>query len=135
MTARELELKWMSRVKQSGSLLLLHADDALALLDDCKKADVKFLGVEAFRMFGEGGVQPAMKYSNISFGEVIMKPDGPEVVHLKRGPCIPWDREIDFLELSKQLIRDGARNGFEWYEVSLEDPETGVLLFFREQNG
>lgn len=98
-----------------------------------KQGQNHFLGVEAFRLFADGGVQPAMEFSNISFGRVPMKPGDPEF-QFKRGLREPWNADVNALERSKTLIMKGAASGYSWYEVSLEDPATGELLFFREPN-
>jgi hypothetical protein len=71
LTATELEQKYISHVRKVGAVLLLPSDEAIRLLDDCLDSDVRFLGVEAFRLFADGGIQPAMEFSNISFGKVV----------------------------------------------------------------
>jgi hypothetical protein len=130
MNASDIERKWLYRVRQVSTLLLFTADDALALLNDCVGSDVLFLGVEGFRLLADGRVQPAMEFSNVSFGKVPRHAGEPEF-EFKRGLRQPWVADIDALEKTKALITEGSANGYDWYEVSLEDPVTGELLFFR----
>jgi hypothetical protein len=42
-----------------------------------------------------------------------------------------WERCADVLPRTKKLIQEGQANGYAWFEVSIEDPDTGDLLFFR----
>jgi len=132
MTATELEQKYIDRIKNRHGILLLPADDAIKLIDDCSTTNVRFLGVEAFRLFENGGIQPAMEYSNISFGQVEQHDDGKlELKSFERDLRRLWKNDPKVLENTKALIREGAADGYGWYEVSIEDPATGDLLFFR----
>jgi len=133
MSPSEIEKKYGPKVRQIGSLLLLSTEHALSLLDDCSASPVRFLGVEAFRVYDDGGVQPAMEFSNISFG-TLPPPGTEETFEFKRGPRPGWKGNIDALLETKELIQRGALEGCTWYEVSLEDPETESLLFFGESN-
>jgi predicted DNA-binding WGR domain protein len=132
LNATELEMKYLERVNRSGSLLLLPAADALQLIGDLADADARFLGVEAFRLFDDGGVQPAMQFSNISFGRVEQKDGAVKVKSFRRGLRDGWSNDPDALSRTKDLIQKGRASGYDWYEVSIEDPDTGELLFFRE---
>ena len=132
MNATELEKKYLERVKRSGSLLLLPASDAVQLLDDLVCADARFLGVEAFSLFDDGGVQPAMEFSNISFGQIEEKDGEVRVKSFRRDLRDGWRNHPDAVSRTKDLIAEGQANGYDWYEVSIEDPDTGALLFFRE---
>ncbi len=131
MTATELEAKYAGRIKDVGSLRLLASDDAIHLLDDCANSEIHFLGVEAFRLFDDGGVQPAMEYSNISFGKIEEQDGKLEVTAFERSLRSPWTGDLAVYEKTKALIREGTSNGYSWYEVSIEDPNTNELLFFR----
>src|SRR4051794_17168426 len=127
----DLEEMYVGRLKRVGSLLLLASADAMRLLDDSRASDVRLLGVEAFRLFDDGGVQPAMDFSNISFGKVEEQDGKLAVTSFERGLRSEWQQNTEVIESTKALILDGAANGFDWYEVSLEDRATGELLFFR----
>ncbi|MEM6820165.1 MAG: hypothetical protein AAF578_15405 [Pseudomonadota bacterium] len=132
MNATELEKKYLERVNRSGSLLLLSASDAVRLLDDLIRADARFLGVEAFRIFDDGGVQPAMEFSNISFGRIEEKDGEIRLKSFRRDLRDGWRNHPDTVSRTKDLIAEGQANGYDWYEVSIEDPDTGELLFFSE---
>jgi hypothetical protein len=131
MTATELEAKYVGHIREEGSLRLLASDDAIRLLDDCATSEIRFLGVEAFRLFNDGGVQPAMEYSNISFGKIEERDGKLEVTAFERSLRSPWAGDLAVYEKTKALIREGTSNGYSWYEVSVEDPNTNELLFFR----
>lgn len=130
-STRDLEATYIERVKRVGSLLLFASTDAARLLDDSRASDVRFLGVEAFRLLDGGGVQPSMDYSNISFGKVEEQDGKLAVTSFERGLRSEWQQNAEIVESTKALILDGAANGYDWYEVSLEDRATGELLFFR----
>lgn len=131
MNAADLEAKYVDRIQRVGCLLLLTSDDAIRLIDDCATSQVRFLGVEAFRLFEGGGVQPAIGYSNISFGKIEEHDGKLEVTAFERTLRSPWAGDSAVYEKTKALIREGASNGYSWYEVSIEDPSTNELLFFR----
>ena len=131
LNAIDLEKKYLERVNRSGSLLLLPAADAVLLLDDLVDADARFLGVEAFRFLDDGGVQPAMEFSNISFGQLEQKEGEVRVKSFRRDLRDGWRNHPDALSQTKDLIQEGRAKGYDWFEVSVEDPETGELLFFR----
>jgi hypothetical protein len=131
MTAVELEKKYLNRIKRVGSLLLLKSEDAIQLLDDCAKVEVRFLGVEAFRLFENGSVQPSMDYSNISFGKIEENDGKLEVTSFERELHSVWKSNSAIFENTKQLIQEGTVNGYSWFEVSIEDLATDELLFFR----
>lgn len=125
-------MKYLKRLKRCGSLLLLSAADAVRLLDDLADANVRFLGVEAFRFLDDGRVQPAMEFSNISFGKVELKDGQVEVTSFRRDLRDGWKGDPAAISRSKDLIQEGQASGYDWYEVSIEDPGTGELLFFGE---
>lgn len=131
MNVADLEAKYVDRIRRVGSLLLLTPDDAIRLLDDCALSRVRLVGVEAFRLFDGGGVQPGMEYSNISFGRVEERDRKLEVRAFGRALHSPRVDTTSVYERTKALIREGTLNGFSWYEVSIEDPDTNELLFFR----
>lgn len=130
MNAIELERKYLGQVRRVGNLLLLTADEAIRLHDDCLNAEVRLLGVEAFRLFDDGGVLPAIEYSNVSFGN-LQEQDGKAKFEFKRGLRMPWNSDAAVIEHTKALIEEGSSNGYSWYEVSIEDSTTGEMLFFR----
>ena len=131
MNARELERKYIPLLRKVGGLLLLASADAVNLLDDSLNSEVKFLGVEAFRVFDNGSVQPTMEFSNIRFGKVEEIGGKLDVVEFKRGLQAPWLADPQVIQRTKALILEGTSKGYSWYEVSLEDPTTNELLFFR----
>ncbi len=131
MNASELEQKYLSQIHRVGSVLLLPSEEAVRLLDDCLDSEIRFLGVEAFRLFPDGRIQPAMEFSNIRFGKVEESDGNPESVEFKRSLRSPWRADPTAIKRTKALILEGSSNGYSWYEVSLEDPTTDELLFFR----
>ena len=130
MNASELEEKYLPRIILKGGLFLLPWEIATNLLKDCLKCDIRFLGVEAFRIFEEGGIQPSMEFSNVCFGTAAESNGKLEFTPETRLQT-PWNIDPGALEKTLDLITEGAKNGYCWYEVSLEDPETNELLFFR----
>ena len=134
MNAAELEKKYLSHIRNKQGVLLLPADEAICLLDDCTVSEVRLLGIEAFRLFPGGGIQPAMEFSNISFGKIEEVDEKLKCTELKRGLRTPWSTaDPALIERTKALIRQGLESGYPWYEVSLEDPANGELLFFRAE--
>ena len=130
MDADKLEQKYLEYIRREGSILLLSSEYALQLLDDCEASDARFLGVEAFRLFDNGGIQPAMSYSNVSFG-TAQDVEGELHVELGRRLHSAWIERSDAIKATKALIEKGTADGYPWYEVSLEHPQTGEPLFFR----
>jgi len=100
----------------------------MRLLDDCANADIRFLGVEAFRLFDDGGVQPAMEFSNISYGKVEQQA-GRATFTPDFGLREPWRTDPSALQNTRALVAEGAANGYAWYEVWLENPATEASLF------
>lgn len=131
MNARELEKKYLDRILNSGGLMLLPVSAVLELLDDLATANARFLGVEAFRVFDEGGVQPGMEFSNTSFGQIDEIDGKLQVTSLRRDLMPEWKNEPDVLSRSKEMVLKGQADEYDWYEVSIEDPDTDDLLFFR----
>ena len=87
------------------------AEEAIRLLGECADASVHLLGVEAFRLFDDGAVQPAIQFSNISYGtverhngEVEFKPD----LRLRS----PWNVDPDAIQNTPALIAAGAAEGY-----------------------
>jgi len=128
MEPHDLERKYRPHLKRVSGLRLLPAAYALDLLEDAKAVAVRLLGVEAFRLFDDGGVQPSMDFSNVSFGTI----DRGGEFHPELRPREPWNTDPHLLNHTQELIREGAANGFEWFEVSLEDLSSERLLFFEE---
>jgi hypothetical protein len=126
MEPHDLERKYQPHLKRVGGLRLLPAAYAVDLLEDAKAVAVRLLGVEAFRLFDDGGVQPSMEFSNVSFGTV----DRSGAFHAELRPREPWNTDPHLVSRTQELIREGASNGFEWFEVSLEDSSSERLLFF-----
>ena len=50
----------------------------------------------------------------------------------ERGLRNAWESRSNLHDDTVQLINDGKGNGFDWYEVSIEDLATQELLFFRK---
>jgi hypothetical protein len=130
MNLRELESKYQPHLRRVGGLLLLPAEQAVNLLEDAKAARVQLRGVEAFRIFDDGGIQPSLEFSNTCYGTV--SPDGEFRPNLRRRQ--PWNTDPQLIDHTQELIRQGAANGYGWYEVSLEDVSTECLLFFRDDD-
>ena len=133
MNAEELERRYLPYVRRVSGLVLLPADQVMRLLDDCTNADVRFLGVEAFRLFDDGGVQPAMEFSNITYGKIEQQ-EGQATFTPDFGLREPWRTDPSALQNTRALVAEGAANGYSWYEVWLEDPATEAPLF-RGANG
>lgn len=134
MTIDELEAKYLPRIRRHSSVLVLHASDAKALLQECEDVDVRFLGVEAFRFPGGGGIQPGLEFSNISFGKTEDVGGKLRVVEFRRALPHEW-KDHDCFRHTIELIDRGVAAGFDWYEVSLEVPSADAeLLFFRRFN-
>ena len=128
MEPHDLERKYQPYLKRVAGLRLLPAAYAVDLLEDAKAVAVRLRGVEAFRLFDDGGVQPSMEFSNVSFGTI----DHGGKFHAELRPRTPWNTDPHLVSHTQELIREGAANGFEWSEVSLEDPSSERLLFFEE---
>ena len=132
MNAVMIENRYGPKLNTQHNLALLPAEDAISLLDDSKVLGLTLLGVEAFRLLPDGRIQPSMEFSNISFGKVEGREGRLVCTEFRRRLREPWHQSKDPFEESKALIRAGVANGFAWYEVSIEDPETGHLLFFED---
>jgi hypothetical protein len=131
MTIDELETKYLARLRRHGSVLILHATDAKALLQECTHVDVRLLGVEAFRFTIDGSIQPSMEFSNLSFGKIDEVGGRLRVVEFRRSLRSEWKTD-DVFRSTIELIDRGVAAGFDWYEVSLEVPSSDEeLLFFR----
>ncbi len=71
VNAIELETRYIARIRPTNCLLLLASADAKGLVRDCASTEnIRLLGVEAYRILGDGRVQPGIEYSNIRFGRV-----------------------------------------------------------------
>jgi hypothetical protein len=130
MNSSELEAKYLPCVRRVSGVLLMPAAEAIRLLEDSQSANVKLIGVEAFRLLEGGGIQPAMEFSNISYG-AIEEEGGKIEFNPDLRLRTPWNSDPEALENTRILIAEGAANGYSWYEVSLEDLESNELLFFR----
>jgi hypothetical protein len=87
MEPHDLERKYRPYLKRVAGLRLFPAAHAVDLLEDAKAVAV-LRGVEAFRLFDDGGVQPAMEFSNVSFGTI----DHGGEFHPKLRPRTPMER-------------------------------------------
>jgi len=130
MHPAEIEKKYLPKVRVVGSLILLSTGDAIELLEDCRASPVNVLGVETFRL-KDGSVQPSMEFSHISFGQVSLDNNAPKVESFGRQPRRGWEPGHELTNLCRDLVLGAASQGFEWAEVSVEDPRTGELIFFR----
>ena len=130
MTPLELEAKYAPHVVRRGGVRLLPAELAVALLNDSRSAHTQLRGVEAFRLFDDGGIQPSLDFSNVSYGRITgtgestnFEPD----LQLRSG----WREDPDAIASTQALILEGQKAGYAWFEVSLENLDDGQLLFFR----
>ena len=104
-----LEEKFGRQVRRYGSMCLLPAEQTVQLLDEIARmrsagaASLDF-SLEAFRI-EDAGIRPALEYSYPS----------PEARAAHGG----------LLEATKAMVVEGAANGYPWYEVWIEDTETG----------
>lgn len=130
MTPSELEAKYLPHIRRVGGLRLLPTELVVRLLGECANVNVRLLGVEAFRLPEDGGVQPAMEFSNVSYGTVEHNEKGVEFKPELRMRT-PWNSDPQALLHTQALLEEGSRNGYGWYEISLEDCESNELLFFR----
>jgi hypothetical protein len=132
MKPHDLERKYQPHLKRVSNLVLLPASEAINLLEDAKTSAVRLLGVEAFRISDDGGVQPSLEFSNVCYGTAHH--DGTQFrFEPELRPRDPWNKDPELLIHTQQLIRDGAAHGYAWYEVSLEDLSSERLLFFGEE--
>ena len=74
-----------------------------------------------------------MEFSNISYGKLEQQ-DGGTIFKPDFGLREPWRTDPSALQNTRALVAEGAANGYSWYEVWLEDPETEETLF-RGSNG
>jgi hypothetical protein len=131
MNAAEFEAKYIGQAKRVGSLILFRANDALGMLDECFESGLPFLGVEAFRLFDDGGIQPSMEFSNVSFGKIESRDGVLQVTSFERKLQSAWEEAKSIRDATKDLIRQGALSGYDWFEISINDPASGELIFFR----
>jgi hypothetical protein len=132
MNATELEAEHIDQIQRVGCLLLLPADSAIQLIRSCASSDgVRLLGVEAYRRLEDGRVQPGIEFSNISFGQMENDRGTLKLKTFERGLRTTWENRSNLHDDTVQLINEGKGNGFDWYEVSIEDLDTQELLFFR----
>ncbi len=133
MNATELEAEYIDQIQRVSCLLLLPADDAIQLVRSCGSSHaVRFLGVEAYRRLEDGRVQPGSEFSNISFGQIENDRGTLKLKTFERRPRTASDNLSTLHDDTVQLINEGKGNGFDWYEVSIEDLDTQELLFFRK---
>lgn len=95
-------------VRRIGNTCLLPASETLRFLDDYLRGSaggVRFRFLEAFRLHEAGGIQPAMEYSDPT----------PESVERYGG----------VVEAVRALVVAGSANGYEWFEVYVDDNATG----------
>ena len=136
MNAAELEAKYIDQIQRVSCLLLLPADDAVQLVRSCASLDdVQLLGVEAYRILDDGRVQPAIEFSNLSFGQMEDDDGRLKLKIYERALRTQWKNLPNLFDATVRLIDDGKANGYAWYEVSIEDSATRELLFFRSLPG
>ena len=132
MNATELEVEYIDQIQRVSCLLLLPADGAIQLVRSCASSDgVRLLGVEAYRRLEDGGVQPGIEFSNISFGQMENERGTLKLKTFERDLRTEWKNRSNLDDDTVKLINEGKGNGFDWYEVSIEDLDTQELLFFR----
>lgn len=131
MNAHELEQEFLPSLVVRNSLLLFEAPTARRLVSKCFEFGLPFLGIEAFRLFENGGVQPSMEFSNISFGRVEERAGQLQVTSFERQLRSEWAARNSVCADTLRLIEQGAAAGYGWFEVSIEDPDSNELLFFR----
>ena len=133
MNATELEVEYIDQIQRVSCLLLLPADGAIQLVRSCASSDgVRLLGVEAYRRLEDGGVQPGIEFSNISFGQMENERGTLKLKTFERDLRTEWKNRSNLDDDTVKLINEGKGNGFDWYEVSIEDLDTQELLFFRK---
>ena len=133
MNAAELEAEHIDQIQRVSCLLLLPADNAIQLVRSCASTDgVRLLGVEAYRRLRDGGVQSGMEFSNISFGQMENDRGTLKLKTFERDLRAAWKNRSNLHDDTVQLINEGKGNGFDWYEVSIEDLDAQELLFFRK---
>ncbi len=69
--AKALRVKFQPAAVEPDRLFLLHTDDAVRLIREASGQGLKLVGVEGFRVWPEGGVQPRQEFSN-DIGDVEM---------------------------------------------------------------
>jgi hypothetical protein len=131
MTSRELEKQFLPLAIVRNSLILFEAAVAVQIVRRSFEEHLRFLGVEAFRIWDDGRVQPGLEFSNVSFGYVAERDGKLQIESFGRQPRSDQKAETA-CEDTLQLIAEGAKSGYGWFEVSIEDPITQELLFFRE---
>ena len=96
----EIEQEFGSDTRALGGIRILPAARTLALLDRCEGTRVR-ASIETFRLFGDGGIQPAMEYSD------------------------PTPNEVSGLGAVRALVVAGASAGYNWNEVWVEGGPAG----------
>lgn len=91
----EVEREFGPETRPIGGIRILPASRTLALIDRCEGAGVR-VSVEAFRLFGDGGIQPAMEFSDPT----------PEAVS-----------ELGAHGAVRSLVIAGAAAGYDWNEA------------------
>ena len=128
MAPRELESKYAPHVIRRSGICVLPVHLALTLLDEAQTCGVRLRGVEAFRLFEDGRVQPAMDFSNVSYGTVEGSGVSTEFKP-NLGLRYSWRNDPDVVASTQALMREGAEAGYAWFEVLLEDPDDGHFFF------
>jgi len=65
----ELALSFARGEERRGGMVVLRPDRALALIDEAEAAGVVVLGVDGFRLYPEGAIQPQMEIDVDTEGE------------------------------------------------------------------
>ena len=99
----EIKQEFGPGTRALGGIRVLPAARTLALLDRCEGAGVR-VSVETFRLFDDGGIQPAMEYSDPT----------PEMVS-----------ELGVHGAVRALVVAGAAAGYDWNEVWVEGGPAG----------
>ena len=99
----EIEQDFGPATRALRGIRVLPAARTLALLDRCEGTGVR-ASIETFRLFGDGGVQPAMEYSDPT----------PEMIS-ERGAH----------GAVRALVVAGAAAGYDWNEVWIEGGPAG----------
>jgi hypothetical protein len=126
----QIENKYIDKIIQAGSILLLPVDDAIDLINDCEQNGLDLAGVEAFKLFDGGGIQPSMEFSNISFGKTEIVDGKIHLAEFKRTLRSGWEQKRNLFEETRILMKAGAQDGYKWFEVTINDPNSDGLMFF-----
>ncbi|VAW42613.1 hypothetical protein MNBD_GAMMA01-1388 [hydrothermal vent metagenome] len=60
----DIKKKYWNKASDPNQLFLLKPDDAIRFIDDCVREGFILLGVDGFRVWESGAVQPHLEHSN-----------------------------------------------------------------------